>query len=185
MTDWVYEWLARLAVPGLAGIGGIVVGTGAMVAAYTSNKVARQSLALAQQVRDDEQEREDAAAEERYRAQLEHFIETAISSLVEYANAVEKHPVVVGGEQQLHAATQARLILVDAVAQGEDTLATKAAYEVFHELGHHRLYRVRRDVAGLLTGALAQALARQLPPSVLATAMRGFIKAEEDSRTPD
>lgn len=169
----MYDFLRDLLVPGLAGVGGVLVGVGAIVVAHRSN-------ALAEQVRTDELTREADAAEERYLAQLGHFIETAITSLVDYGNAVEKHPALVGAEGRMHAATQARLVLVNAVARGDDALPTQAAYEVFHELGHQRQYRIRRNVTGLLTGALAQTLARQNSPADIEKAIRSYIPSEEE-----
>lgn len=168
-----------------SGIGtGLLSFTAAALIGATTVTVAIRSHLLAQQVAATAAEQSKSAREERYRDHLWIAVESAITSIVEYGNAVEQRGVMGATERQMHAAAQARLVLVDATAQGEDKGPTRAAYEVFHEVGHHPIYRVRQNVAGLIAGALAQTLARQAPPSDVESIIRGFIEAEEDEYKP-
>lgn len=168
-----------------SGIGtGLLSFTAAVLIGATTATVAIRSHLLAQRVAKAAEEQSESAREERYRDQLWVAVESAITSIVEYGNAVEQRGAMRGTERQLHAAATARLVLVDATARGEDKRPTRAAYEVFHEVGHHPMYRVRQNVAGLIAGALAQTLARQLSPSSIESNIRGLIEAEEDEYKP-
>ncbi|UWD83634.1 hypothetical protein NY057_05155 [Curtobacterium flaccumfaciens] len=130
MSDWLYDWLKDMTLPALAGIGGIVVGTGAMVAAFTSNKVAEQALALAKQVRDDEQERDADAARERYRDHLFRTVEPAITAVLDHrAEIMTTFRISYTAESVLRSAVLARLWLALSVAETEDARLVKAAQE--------------------------------------------------------
>jgi hypothetical protein len=152
VSDWVYDWLADMALPGLAGIGGIVVGTGAMVAAFASYNLARQ-------VRGDERRREEEAARERYRDQLIRVLEPAVSALLEHrAEMVKSRTVGTPAERNLRSDAMARLKLAQVVASGEErrvVLEAMTAYIASHKTKH---WQVMGGTNGELTIYLANIL---------------------------
>lgn len=132
MSDPLYGVLKDLLVPGLAGIGGIVVGAGAMLAAFASNKVADQSFELAKQVRADEQKREGDAARERYRDQLFRAVEPAVSAVLEHRAVLLRERKLESQAERLAGATVVvRLELVRAVASPTDFPVAQAFVDAF------------------------------------------------------
>lgn len=152
MTDWVYDWLADLTVPGLAGIGGIIVGTGAMVAAFSSFNLARQ-------VREDEQRRERVAEAERYRDQLIHVLEPAVSALLAHrAEMVKLHSVGTPAERNLRSDALARLKLAQVVASKEDRRIVSEVTTAFIASHKTKHWQVMGGTNGELTIYLANIL---------------------------
>ena len=141
-------------MPGLAGVGGIIVGAGAMLAAFASNTVAGQSFALAQQVRGDEQEREDASARERYRDQLFRTVEPAITALMEH-QALWAEPANRGAGSGAGAVANvmSRMLLLEAVATAHDQVFVNAAIDVYGiAIAEPDRQRSSDIVTGLLVG---------------------------------
>lgn len=152
MSDWVYDWLADLALPALSGIGGIVVGLGAVIVAYHSRNVAADSLGLAQQVRDDEQEREVAAATDRYRDQLFRTVEPAVAALLEHraATLTARGDLSASEVRNAYANVIARLRLVGVVANDQDRQLVMASLRALKEATEMNDVAVLRQVLGAL-----------------------------------
>lgn len=109
-----YDWWTNIGTPGLSGVGGVLVGLGAIV-------VAARTHALAEQVRDDEQKRDDDAARERYRDQLFRTVEPAVAAFLAHrAQVATSRTVRTVAEQLLTSTAIARLRLVQAVVSADD-----------------------------------------------------------------
>ncbi|PZE31789.1 hypothetical protein DEJ02_00580 [Curtobacterium sp. MCLR17_042] len=84
-------------------------------------------------------------------------------------------------ERQVRAAVLSRLILVDAVAQGEDRALTSAIIESFSQgsrvLRHGWIVRVQ--IAGRLAGALAGVVGKQHSYDELLADIEGAVANEE------
>lgn len=123
MSDPLYELSKDLLVPGLSGLGAIVVGVAALF-------TARKSNALSAQVRQDEIDRETAGAAERYRGQLIDVTEAAMSSLMEYGTALNSSKEVeTASERNERALVNTRLGFLSRVAKGDDTKIVQATID--------------------------------------------------------
>ncbi|WP_159573060.1 hypothetical protein [Curtobacterium sp. 18060] len=84
-------------------------------------------------------------------------------------------------ERQVRAGVLSRLILVDAVAQGEDRALTSAIIESFSQgsrvLRHGWIVRVQ--IAGRLAGALAGVVGKQNSHDELLADIKGAVANEE------
>lgn len=183
MSDPLYDVLKDLLVPGLAGIGGIVVGAGAMLAAFASNKVANQSLGLAHQVRVDEQNRERDAARERYRDQLFRTVEPAVTAVLEHRAVLLREGKLEAQVERLAGATVlVRLELVRAVASPTDFPVAQAFVDAFLESNKTKeakiVAAVLGDLALTLPGLLSDAskveTLRARAEAMVATAQYSF-----------
>lgn len=176
MSDWLYDWLADMTLPALAGIGGIVVGTGAMVAAFTSNKVAEQSYALAQQVRDDEQRREADAAHERYRDHLFRTVEPTISAMLEHRAELRRVPEMGPVDETEYRSTAlARLRLIMSVTAVEDSAPLNATVRSYTGAINTGRPEVVRGVLGQLVLHLAEFLEEGRDDDALVRAIDGVL----------
>lgn len=185
MSDWLYDWMKDLAVPALAGVGGIVVGTGAMVAAFTSNRVATQSLDLAQQVRDDEQKREAQAARERYREQLFQTLEPCVTVLLEHrAELMRSFKQGTLEEVALRSLAIGRLRLVLAVAQNSDVFVVAAAVRTYRQAALLQQPKVFVGVIGQLVATLPALLTEPHDSSKLVKEIDTSI-AEQTAKADD
>lgn len=183
---WIsYEWWRDIGTGALGVVAAVLTAAATLVVAVRSHllatKVATDAETRANQDGVAAEVRAERDRDDRYREQLGRVIDSAMATLVEYGNAVKQGFGPTEGESQLRAAAQARLMLVDATASEDDKPATRAVYEEFHASGHHIRWDVRRSVAGLLAGALAQVLARYVSPTDIEAAVRRFIEQEEQS----
>lgn len=159
MSDWVYDWLADLAVPALSGIGGIVVGVGAVVVAYRSHGVAERSHGLAEQVRADEQKREADASRERYRDQIFRTVEPAVSALLDLRGELMARPEIgTPAERNLGSNVTARLSVISSIASRDDKRVLLAAARAFIDARRTKRPDVLRRVAGQLALLLPKLL---------------------------
>lgn len=151
MSDPVYEVLKDLVVPGLAGIGAVVFGLGAVLAATRANDVAEQSHNLAGQVRGDELKREADAARERYRDQLFRTVEPSASAFLEHrAELIADARLGTERELVLRSNAIARLRLVAAVTNVDDTKVVLAVIKAYRGSVQTGNARVVRGVTGQL-----------------------------------
>lgn len=118
-TDWhplwiSYEWWRDVGTPGLSGVGGILVGVGAIV-------VAARTHALAKQVRNDEQKRDQDAARARYRDHLFRTVEPAVAALLDQ-RANDEEPDSAKPLERVRPVTNvmSRLNVLRAIANTED-----------------------------------------------------------------
>lgn len=130
----MYDVLKDLVVPGLAGIGAVVFGLGAVLAATRANDVAEQSHDLAGQVRGDELKREADAARERYRDQLFRTVEPSVSAFLEHrAELMADRRLGTQRELVVRSNAIARLRLVVAVTNADDTKVVNATIKAYRQ----------------------------------------------------
>ena len=142
MSDPLYDVLKDLVVPGLAGIGGILVGIGATV-------VAGRSHHLASQVRSDEQRREQDASRERHRDQLFRTVEPAVTALLEHRAEIMRSRKVDTAEERVHGSVSiARLRLVVAVCDPDEMKVLDALVDAFIVASNAKQPEVMVDVLG-------------------------------------
>lgn len=114
MSDPLYELSKDLLVPGVSGVGAIGVGLAALF-------VARKSNALSAQVRQDEIDREETGAKDRYRGQLIELAEAAMVSLMDYGTALNSSKKVeTASERNQRAVVNTRLGFLRRVTVGDD-----------------------------------------------------------------
>ncbi|MDR6574327.1 hypothetical protein J2X60_002986 [Curtobacterium sp. 320] len=185
--DWhpvdSYEWWRDVGTGSLGVIAAVLTAAATIWVAIRSHnlakKVAEDAAERADRDRRDAERRAEDDRADRYKDQLGRVIDSAMTALVAYGNAVTEGLGWTDEQRQLHAASQARLMLVHATANEHDKPATQAVYEEFHSSGHSARWDVRRSVAGLLAGALANVLARQDSVETIEANVRAFIEQEE------
>jgi hypothetical protein len=150
VSDPLYEFAKDLLVPGISGLGSIAVGVAALFAA-------RQSNALAAQVRQDEIDREAANAKERYRGQLIELTEAAMVALMDYGTAVNSSKKVnTPSERNQRALAVTRLGFLRRVAEGDDEQIVKATMDELEKACDlSTSWWVRARVAARLASRLA------------------------------
>lgn len=171
MSDPVYDFLKDLVVPGLAGVGGILVGVGAIVVAHRSN-------ALAEQVRNDEQRREIDAARERYRDQLFRTVEPAVAAILEHRLLLAEFFKPIPGVPKTAAPVSnvlSALNLVDAVASAEDRRVVQAVMDTYEEAISRKDFKVLNYVLGGLALGLARLLAEERSVDDLVAKTNGLV----------
>jgi len=130
-TDWhplwiSYEWWRDVGTPGLSGVGGILVGVGAIV-------VAARTHALAKQVRNDEQKRDQDAARARYRDHLFRTVEPAVAALLDQRANDEELRKAKKSSERVRPVTNvmSRLNVLRAIANAEDRQYLDAVIEAY------------------------------------------------------
>lgn len=125
MSDPLYDVFKDFVLPGITGLGSIAVGVGAIVVAVKSN-------ALAEKVRDDEEDREKDAARERYREQLLRVVEPAVEAMLAHRAEVQTSQLIGYTEEgHLRSTVVTRLFIARTVATREDAQLVDALREVF------------------------------------------------------
>lgn len=144
MGDPVYEAIKDLVVPGLSGIGSVIFGLGAVLAAGRANDVAEQ-------VRGDEQKREAYAARQRYEDQLFRTIEPTVAAfLVHRSEIATSRTVRTVPEQLLATDVIARLRLVQAVVNENDKPLLDAIIRSYRDAIEANDWEVLVSVTGSL-----------------------------------
>ncbi|ROS63889.1 hypothetical protein EDF42_2143 [Curtobacterium sp. PhB172] len=179
-TDWhpswiTYEWWGDIGTGLLSFLAAAVIGGITVTIAIRSHILAGRSVREAK----DRAERDTA---DRYRDQLVRVVEPAVGDLVAYGNLIDAAKMVnTDEERQVRAGVLSRLILVDAVAQGEDRALTSAIIESFSQgsrvLRHGWIVRVQ--IAGRLAGALAGVVGKQNSHDELLADIKGAVANEE------
>ncbi len=186
-TEWhpiltSYEWWRDIGTGSLGVIAAILTAAATLIVAIRSHqlatKVATAAEKRANRDRDEAEKRADRDRDDRYRDGFGRVIDSAMAAIVAYGNEVQEGSGKTVEEQQLHAAAQARLLLVHATANDADAPATQAVLEEFLRVRQQVRWDVRRGSAGLLAGALANVLARQDSPEDVALAVRKYIDQE-------
>lgn len=191
-TEWhpfwtSYEWWRDIGTGSLGVIAALLTAAATLFIAIRSHqlaaKVANDAEKRANQDRDEAEKRAERDRDDRYRAGFGRVIDSAMAAIVAYGNEVQEGFGKTVEEQRLHAAAQARLLLVHATANDADAPATQAVLEEFLRVRQQVRWDVRRGAAGLLAGALANVLARQDSPEDVALAVRKYIDQETADAT--
>lgn len=169
-----YGWWADIGMPGLAGVGGSVVGVGAIV-------VAARTHSLAKQVRRDEQDRDRDAARKRYREQLFRTVEPAISAILDHALQVDA-----GGTTSPSAGSRlvtdvmARLHVLSVVPSAEDREFVEATIDVYGVALSKRDVHTKSDLLTALALGLARLLDEDRDVAALVRKAKTLTGTDED-----
>lgn len=151
---WIsYEWWTDIGASSLSGLGGVLVGVGAIV-------VAARTHSLAKLVRDDEQRRDLLAAEVRYREQLFRTVDLAVTALLEFRGQLAA--AMYGGQKPVWSAiadVRSRLGMIDAIADADDKRVVRAVLKAFEEAVDVANPAVLHNALGKLAGVLPMVLA--------------------------
>jgi hypothetical protein len=179
-SDWhpswiTYEWWGDIGTGLLSFLAAAVIGGITVTIAIRSHMLAGRSVREAK-------DRADRDTAERYRDQLVRVVEPAVGELVAYGNLIDAAKMInTDEERQVRAGVLSRLILVDAVAQGEDRALTSAIIESFSQGSRVLRYGwiVRVQIAGRLAGALAAVVGKQHSHDELLADIEGAVANEE------
>jgi hypothetical protein len=172
VSDPLYEVLKDLVVPGLAGVGGILVGIGALV-------VAQRSHALAEQVRADEKKRDDAAAAALYRDQLFRTVEPAVTALLDYrVELLASHQVDGAADRAVRSAAIVRLSMLRAVVNEDHLRVVSAATASYYRAMDTQRWDVLWRVLGRMVVLLPLLLDSDPPDDELVAEASSLVEAE-------